>query len=301
MVHTIDLDFLQHPLVIAAGLVDGQGGAAIVDPGPASSLDGLKAGLASHGRTLDDVEAVLLTHIHLDHAGATGSLVRDYPRIRVYVHERGAPHVIDPSKLLASATRLYGAHMGLLWGDVLPVPADRIQVLLGGEQLSIAGRTIDVAYTPGHASHHVSYFDRETGTAFAGDTAGIRIAPALHVVAPTPPPDIDLEAWSRSLDVLRGWAPSRLFLTHFGSFDDAESHLDRLQVQLDEMAKLVRASFQQPADDDAARMAGFREALVRSIREAVPDEKAVERYELAVPSDHCWMGLARYWRKRGLY
>src|SRR5207249_2172225 len=163
----------------------------IVDPGPASSV-----------AALDGVEprALLLTHIHLDHAGATGVLVRRHPELVVYVHEIGAPHVADPSKLLRSAARLYGDDMERLWGEVLPVPAERLRVLRGGEVL---GR-FRVAYTPGHASHHVSYLHEPTGVAFTGDVTGVRIHDGC-ILAPTPPPDIDLQAWRASLDVIETW------------------------------------------------------------------------------------------------
>ncbi|HSK09197.1 MAG TPA: MBL fold metallo-hydrolase [Vicinamibacterales bacterium] len=299
MLHVIDLDFHQHPRVVAAGLIDGPGGAVVVDPGPASSLGGLLKGLAANGRGPEDLEAVLLTHVHLDHAGAAGVLAREHPRLRVYVHERGAPHVIDPSKLVASASRLYGPERMLaLWGEVPGVDASRVGVLRGGERLRLAGRTIEVAYTPGHAWHHVSYFDTETRTAVVGDVAGIRVAPSLEVVPPTPPPDIDVESWERSLDLVRRWEPARLLLTHFGMFDDAAEHLARVGARLRGMAGLVRASLEGPAADDRERIERFRAGMHAALLRSLGDEEAVRRYELAVPLDHCWLGLARYWRKR---
>ena len=187
MVTALDLNFLGRPGAIAAGLIDGPGGLALVDPGPASCLDGLRASLVRHGHRLEDVDTVLVTHIHLDHSGGVGVLARSNPRLQVYVHRRGAPHVVDPSKLVSSASRLYGDRMGPLWGEILPVPAEKVHALDGGEALQVAGVEVHVAYTPGHASHHVSYFDRDSGVAFVGDTAGVRLMPGGFVLPPTPP------------------------------------------------------------------------------------------------------------------
>jgi glyoxylase-like metal-dependent hydrolase (beta-lactamase superfamily II) len=172
----IDLRFRGSEHVIASAVLRGPDGLVIVDPGPSSCLPALEAGLADMGGTLSDVRTILLTHIHLDHAGATGSILARVPEARVLVHERGAPHMIDPSKLLASATRLYGDQMDVLWGRFDPAPAARVTALRGGERLDVAGRPVRVAYTPGHAVHHVSYLDESDGTAYVGDTCGIRTA-----------------------------------------------------------------------------------------------------------------------------
>ena len=203
-------------------------GLTLIDPGPTSCLPALEAGLRDRGLTLRDVRTLLLTHIHLDHAGATGTIVERVPGIRVYVHERGAPHMIDPEKLLASATRLYGDQMDTLWGAFLPVPASQVTVLTGGERLNSAGTSLRVAYTPGHAKHHVSFLDERAGMAYVGDTAGIRIS-GDYLLAPTPPPDIDIEAWQASLDVIDAWQPVSLFLTHFGPVTPARAHLARFR------------------------------------------------------------------------
>lgn len=297
MLHVLDLDFHGGPRSLAGGLLDGPGGAILVDPGPASALGGLRRGLAERGRSVDDLQAILLTHIHLDHAGATGVLARENPRVRVFVHERGAPHVADPSKLVASASRIYGDRMEALWGEVAPVEASRIQPLRGDERLNLAGRNIDVAYTPGHAWHHVSYLDRETGTACVGDVAGVRFAPSEEVIPPTPPPDIDVERWNGSLDAIAAWSPSRLLLTHFGTFDDVGAHLERVRARLNEMARLARLSLDAPAQGDEERVAWFRARLREGLAARLgPDAAAA--YETAQPLEHYWQGLARYWRRR---
>src|SRR4051795_2735750 len=185
----IDVEHLGREHVIGCWAVDG----ALVDPGPESSLETLLAALEG-----EQPSAVVLTHIHLDHAAATGAIVRRWPDIPVYVHERGARHLVDPSRLLASAERLYGDHMERLWGEIVPVPEANVKPLAGGED--VLG--IRVAYTPGHASHHVSYFHEESGTAFVGDVAAARIPPSDLVVPPTPPPDIDVEAWIESIAIV---------------------------------------------------------------------------------------------------
>ena len=186
-----DLDFLGVPEIIATAVLYDASGVALIDPGPSTTHENLKRALHRKGIEIADVRQIVLTHIHLDHAGVTGTLVRENPQIEVFVHERGAPHMIDPSKLLASAGRLYGADMDRLWGDFVPVPADRVRTLKGDEHIVAGGRDLHVAYTPGHASHHVSYFDASSRVAFVGDTAGIRRPSRDYIMPPTPPPDID--------------------------------------------------------------------------------------------------------------
>jgi glyoxylase-like metal-dependent hydrolase (beta-lactamase superfamily II) len=254
--------------------------------------------LAERDLSLADVQHILLSHIHLDHAGAAGAIVRDHPHVQVHVSEIGAPHVVDPSRLLASATRLYGDRMEALWGDIVPVPAARVHALRGGEVLDVAGREVRVAYTPGHASHHVSFFDSGSGTAFVGDTGGIRVGDPLLVLPPTPPPDIDLEAWDGSLAAIRAWQPRRLFITHFGGFDDAGAHLADLQTRLHEAAGWARELLADGRLDEAQRQAAFVERMLEVFRRALPGDDWTQRYVQTMPLDHCWQGLARYWQKK---
>jgi glyoxylase-like metal-dependent hydrolase (beta-lactamase superfamily II) len=269
---------------------------ALVDPGPSSALPVLRRELERAGIAMADVTTLLLTHIHLDHAGATGTLVRENPRLRVFVHEKGAPHMVDPAKLLASATRLYGDAMDRLWGEVRPVPTEAITMLTGDESVSAAGRDLEVAYTPGHASHHVSYFDRDAGVAFVGDTAGICIVPGGYVLPPTPPPDIDLEGWRGSLTRIERWGPATLFLTHFGPVAPVGAHLREFADHLAMTARLVKVSLAQDGDD-AAREAWFAREIKRELRRQMNDADA-QTYEVAGRFDLNWRGLARYWRKK---
>ncbi len=294
----IDVEYLGNSRVIAACLVEGQGSVAIVDPGPASALATLRKKLDQLDLGVQGVDTILLTHIHLDHAGATGTLVRENPRIRVYVHERGARHMIDPAKLLDSARRLYGDQMDRLWGEFLPVPAENVSALAGGERLSFGGRQLEVVYTPGHASHHVSYFDAATGLAFIGDTAGIRIANGQTILPITPPPDIDLEGWAKSWEKIQERRPERLFLTHFGAADHVGEHLEELRERLEEWSVAVRDSLKD-GQDDARCAAQFAQRVTEKLKQRL-SERDANLYVRGAAVELCWYGLARYWRKRGV-
>jgi glyoxylase-like metal-dependent hydrolase (beta-lactamase superfamily II) len=291
----IDLNFRGQPRVIASAVLQAADGLVIVDPGPTTCLAALETGLAGLGATLGDVRHILLTHIHLDHAGATGTILARVPQARVYVHERGAPHMIDPQKLLASAARLYGDQMDVLWGRFDPVPASQVTVLGGGERLDIRGPAIEVRYTPGHAVHHVSYLDEAEGTAYVGDTCGIRVM-ADYTIAATPPPDIDVDLWQASLNLIGDWRPETLFLTHFGPVSDAASHLEHYRRVLGDAADLVARSLAAGgADED--RIADFVSRMRADARDRLAERDAVA-LELAAPFDQIWAGLARYWRKK---
>ena len=291
----IDLLFLGRPHAIATAVVQSAGSIALVDPGPTSCLPVLERELVRQGIRLADVTHILLTHIHLDHAGATGTLLARHPHVRVLVHERGAPHLVDPSRLLDSATRLYGAEMDRLWGAVLPVPANAVTTLAGGETIAAGGRDFVVAYTPGHASHHVSYFDASSGVAFVGDTAGVTVDGG-YVLPPTPPPDIDLASWRESIRTIERWSPSTLFLTHFGPVTSVGPHLAALGENLTVIAEMVRASLAEEGSDEERR-ARFVDRLRLELRRQMPEGQALS-YEAATPLDLMWLGLARYWRKR---
>lgn len=291
----IDLEFLGRPNVIAAAIVQSPAGVAIVDPGPTTCLASLEQGLQAHGVRWEDVRHLMLTHIHLDHAGATGTIVREHPHITVLVHERGAKHMIDPSRLLDSATRLYGADMDRLWGEFAAVPQTAIVSLSGGETIDAGGRTFDVAYTPGHASHHVSYFDASSGVAFVGDVAGV-CASGGYVLPPTPPPDVDLDLWRSSADRILEWAPSTLFLTHFGPVTRVRPHLAELFDNLAMTAARVRESLNGSGSDDE-KSERFAEWLRQQLRRTMTDAE-VDAYIVAAGFKYLWYGLARYWRKR---
>ena len=295
----VDLDFLGIPEIIATAVIEGPAGVALVDPGPSTTLGNLRAALDRKGISVKDVRQILVTHIHLDHAGAVGTLVRENPAIEVFVHERGARHMIDPAKLLASAERLYGADMDRLWGDFLPVPEGRIRALQGEERISAGGRDLHVAYTPGHASHHVSYFDPASRVAFVGDTAGIRRGSGLCVMPPTPPPDVDLEAWQLSADRILAWDPDTLFLTHFGPFHGARLHFTDLADRLALWSRTVQRLLADPALDAGGRLQAFVREAMLELRRQVGEVEA-EKYSRAGRLDYSWQGLARYWTKKAV-
>jgi glyoxylase-like metal-dependent hydrolase (beta-lactamase superfamily II) len=262
--------------VIACYDVDG----ILVDPGPQSCEDTLLEALGG-----ERPRALLLTHIHFDHAGAAGALVRRWPDLDVYVHEVGAPHMARPERLVASAARLYGGEEGLraTWGEVVPVPEERLCVLSGGE--TVLG--FRVQYTPGHASHHVCYLHEASGTAFVGDMAGVRIPPHDLTLAPTPPPDIDVEAWERSVEAIAAWEPRTLALTHFGTADEPPAQLAQVRESLRWQAELAAGG------DQDAFIAGLHE---RVVAEAPTEAEAMEQ---AAPPEHLFLGLDRWHRKRG--
>ena len=291
----VDLRFLGRPHAIATAIVSGGGELALVDPGPTPCLETLELGLQAQGLRLDEVTHILLTHIHLDHAAATGTIVRRCPRVKVMVHGRGAPHMADPAKLLASAARLYGDRMDELWGEFAPVPVANLVSLEGGERLTVAGRTFEVAYTPGHALHHVSYFDPSSGVAFVGDAAGIQIDGG-YFLPPTPPPDIDIPAWRATAARIERWDPRTLFLTHFGpAAGPPRVHLQTLLEHLDRFAGFVTASLAGPGSDEE-RAARFADDVRRECRREM-GEAQLAAYGLAAPFELLWLGLARYVRK----
>jgi len=275
----IDVMHLGRPHVIGCWEVDGM----LVDPGPESSLPTLLEALGEQRP-----RALLLTHIHLDHAAATGAMVRRWPDLEVCVHERGAPHLIDPTRLLASAGRLYGDRLEHLWGEIVPVPEPNVTVLRGGETV----HGMRVAYTPGHASHHVCYLHEESGTAFVGDVAACVIPPSHLIVPPTPPPDIDLEAWEESIGTVEGWAPARLALTHFGAIDSPAEHLAAVRARLREEAELARRLPQAEYEDD------LRRRIEAQLTAEGTGEETVAEVLQAVPTAYQWPGLDRYWRKK---
>jgi glyoxylase-like metal-dependent hydrolase (beta-lactamase superfamily II) len=270
----IDLEHLGTPNAIGVWRVAD----VIVDCGPSTCLKKLMDGLG--GRV---PRSLLLTHIHLDHAGAAGALVQEWPDLAVYVHAVGAPHLADPERLLRSAARLYGEDMDRLWGPVAPVPERNIRILEGGE--TVEG--FEVAHTPGHASHHLAYRHLESGCAFVGDATGVRILPADLIMPHAPPPDIDLDAWFKTIDVLEDWRPEALALPHYGLVEDVGAHLDLMRLRLREKADLARAV-------DEAAFVARAEAEISAM-----DESVRKSYIQTSPAQHMYMGLRRYWDKHG--
>jgi len=272
----IDLLHENAERVIGVYLLDTEDGPALFDCGPSPRIGTLKNGLRARGLELEDIRHLLLSHIHLDHAGAAGVLVREHPALQVHVSEVGAPHLLDPARLEASARRLYGDMFDALWGELAPVPEQNVNVV-GNRVVGL-----DCFPSPGHASHHVSYLDGD-GTLYAGDAAGVRIQPHSTVLPPTPPPEFDLDAWRHTLGEIERRAPARLALIHFGVAEDVARHLDELRRRLDDWVARTEPGVTE-------------EEFSESVRSDV--ESGLEEYERAMPFWQSYAGLQRYWEKR---
>lgn len=293
----IDLNFLGLRESVGLYLLEGNGELALVDSGPSSCLPALRNFLAARGLTLANISTLLLTHIHFDHAGATGTLVKENPTLKIYVHEIGAKHLKDPSRLVKSATRLYGDALQQMFGEFLPVPEENIHALTGGESIRAAGRKIEIAYTPGHASHHVSYFDQSTGAAFAGDTTGMRL-PGYSVVAPlSPPPDIDLAAFTESFVEIERRKPTQLLLPHFGAYNNVSEHLQATREILYAWTERTW-TIMKNNPEESARIEKFTAQAEEEFRTQLPNEETIARYTAVAMPQLSWFGLERYWRKR---
>ena len=292
----LDVNWTGRPRSVAAALLESNGNYALIDPGPASTVDNLLTQLRAHGLSVANLESILLTHIHLDHAGATGALVRENPHLRIYVHQIGAVHLADPSRLLASAGRLWGDELPRLFGDTLPVPEQNIHALEGSETILIGGKKLDVLYTPGHASHHVTYFDTQEDIAFAGDTTGICIENGPYIMPATPPPDIDLSLWNASFDAILSRRPAKLFLTHFGFSENPPEHIADFRKRLHEWSSIteeILKSNQPEAASLESFLAQTRAEMTRHLSAA-----EVDQYAFTAGLPLSFQGLSRHIRKR---
>ena len=293
----LDLGFQGRAGVVAAYLVTGPYGHMLIETGPGSTLASLERAVSETDASLGDITQILVTHIHLDHAGAAGSLLRRLPEARLFVHPRGAAHMIDPSKLLASAARIYGERMDELWGAFEACPADRVTVLQDGADVSCGVRTLVALHTPGHASHHIAIHDPDAHSVFTGDVGGVRLQGAAYVRPPTPPPDIDVEAWHASVERLRALNLRALDLTHFGRFTDPSRHFDDLLARLDDWTAWVADRIAEGRSPDA--MAAALELRTElEVAAEVPDSTLASAYELATPARMTVDGLARYLTRR---
>jgi len=298
-IETIDLDFMDTGQVIASFLLLGEDGAsaALVETGPTNCLHRLTAGLKHHGVSHEDVRQVYLTHVHLDHAGASGHLSEVLTNATFYVHEVGYPHLVDPAKLLKSATRIYGERMEELWGEARPVPEGRIEILKDKDETEAAGGIIVAHDTPGHAYHHLAYLEPDSGALFTGDVAGIRLPGQSYIRPPTPPPEIDVEAWVQSINYIRRIDPASLWPTHFGTFEDVKRHLGELEQRLQDWLLFVEGQVDDGADreeiSDQLRAKGDAEMLAEG-----SDITQSERYSLAGAYSMLTDGLMRYVTRR---
>ncbi len=279
-VEPLDLHHQGTERIVGAYLLETADGPALFDCGPTTCAGTLEQRLGGRGLALTDIRHLLLSHIHLDHAGAAGVLVRRHPGLKVHVSAVGAPHLVDPARLERSARRLYGDEFNTLWGELAPVPKQNVNVVND----LVAG--LECFASPGHASHHVCYLAAD-GTLYAGDAAGVRVRPGRFVFPPTPPPELDLEAWERTFDEILARSPERLALIHFGVFEDVPEHIAQVRARLGSFAERVRTGM-----DERAFAAAARSDL------AAAGEPEAERYERAAPFWQSYAGLRRYWDKR---
>jgi len=295
-VYLIDTHFMGQSGVIGAYLLTGPNGeAALLETGPSSTQGALLEGIRAAGVAPADIRDVLVTHIHLDHAGGAGTFVRDHaPRARVHVHPVGLPHLIDPSRLERSAARLYGDMMGTLWGEIAPLPEDRAVALDDGVRLTLAGHEVEVLFTPGHAAHHVAVRHLATNAVFTGDVAGVRVPGAGVINPPTVPPEFDLEDWERSIDRLLSLTPSALFLIHYGRYDDARDHLLELRRRLRQWTAFVRAGLAEGRTPDELGM----ELQRRDAAEPGTSADGLRQLNLIAGYGSSVTGIARYLSRR---
>ena len=292
-IEIIDLEFMGTEEIIASFLLMGGNSAAMVETGPSTCIENLLRGLEDNGVAPEDVEKVLLTHIHLDHSGASGVLADRLPNATFYVHEAGYQHLVDPSKLLKSASRIYGDRMEELWGEVRPVPEDRIITLEGGEEIEAAGGVLAAHYTPGHAYHHLAFHEPGSGMLFAGDVGGVRMPGQSYVKPPTPPPEVDIKAWKGSIETIRKLDPGFICPTHFGCYQDVGRHLGELEQRLEAWLLIVEERMDEGrSQEDIVEEFGAR-GDEEMLREGADPEDS-ERYELAANYEMLVAGLMRY-------
>ncbi len=291
----IDTQFQGRANVIAAYLFYDGKQAALVETGPASTVDNLLAGVQAAGVPLEVLRQLIVTHIHLDHSGGAGVIARRLPWAKVYVHPVGAPHLVDPSKLLASAARLYGDKMQALWGTTMPVPQENLVIVNDGDEIKVPGSTLRAFDTPGHARHHHAYLDASSGLLFTGDVGGVRMPGVRYVRPPTPPPEFDIDAWVRSIARLRALKATGVCPTHFGLFQgDLDWHWDDLEKRLVDWGQLVRGELEHGADENKI-LEQLKSQAAGEFQKLGVDPDA---YDVAVSYESLVSGYVRYWRKK---
>lgn len=293
----ISLPFQGEEEIVGSYLLVSENELVVIDPGPETMLEALLAAIRQAGFDPGEVTHLLATHVHLDHAGAVGSLLAYMPKATVYAHSKGAPHLLDTTKVVASATRIYGERMNELWGKIEPVPAERLKVIEGGDVLTMAGRRLEVHYTPGHAVHHVIFFDVHSGELFAGDVAGVRLPGIDYVRPPTPPPDLDIEAWSSSIDLLKRLRPDVLYLGHFGPTRTPIPHLERLRERLYAWGDFILGAMRDGKNEEEI-LVMLKAQTEPELQRVTRNPRALERYDIATNYPMTVQGYMRYWRKK---
>nr|WKN35839.1 MBL fold metallo-hydrolase [Tunicatimonas sp. TK19036] len=292
MIHTLDLHFLNIPQAIASYLIETSEGPILIESGPYSTYESLKTAIRKAGFQPEDIQHVLLTHIHFDHAGAAWAFAEQ--GAKVYVHPFGAKHLAQPEKLWDSAKRIYQDDMDRLWGKMQPIAEDQLVTVEHEQELIFGDTKLRAHHTPGHAVHHIAYQLGEE--VFTGDVGGVRISGGL-VEPPCPPPDIQVESWQNSINILRALNPKALYLTHFGRVEDVEAHLDHLEAQLLDWAEwiMIKMEAELPVEEMVPQ---FQEYVARQLQEQGADYELIQQYEAANPSWMSVAGLMRYWKKK---
>ena len=292
-IEILDLHFQGAPGLIASFLLQGPDGYVLIETGPGSCHETLVAALAGRGLAPTDIDAVLVTHIHFDHAGGAGWWAQQ--GVRLCVHEVGARHVIDPSRLIGSATRIYGDRMETLWGEILPAPEEHVRALADGDVVDAGGISIRAIHTPGHAGHHHVYRVGDVG--FVGDAMGIRGGATSWLDLPAPPPEFDLEVWKRTVQRLREEGFDSIYRTHFGPTDDVPAELDRVEELIEASAQTVRALLEEGVERDEM-IERYRSWMAgRAVAEGADPALLVKDGKLN-PRAMSVDGIARYWKKR---
>ncbi|MBO0793875.1 MAG: MBL fold metallo-hydrolase [Ktedonobacteraceae bacterium] len=293
----ISLPFQGEPGIVGTYLLAGANEIALIDPGPGSTSEALLEGVRQLGFDPAEITHLIATHVHLDHAGATGTLLQQMPNARVYAHKAGAPHLINPSRLVSSAQRIYGDRMQQLWGKIEPVPEDRVQIIGDGDILRVANQRLEVHYAPGHAIHHIILFNAHTGELHAGDAAGVRLQDIDYVRPPTPPPDLDLEAWSATIDNIKRLRPDVLYLAHFGPTRNPDQHCEQLREKLFSWGDFVLNALHEGKNETQ-----IIDMLIAQnepkLRRVAHDDQALKRYEIATNYAMTVQGYIRYWKKK---
>lgn len=292
MIKIIDLNFQGHSQTVAAFLIETSAGPVLLETGPHSMWSNLVRGVNAAGYDMSDIRHVLLTHIHLDHAGASWALAQQ--GATVYVHPVGAPHLIDPERLMASARRIYREDMDRLWGDMQAIPEERVKLIDHEATVQVGQSVFRAWHTPGHAVHHIAW--QLDHVLFTGDVGGVKIND-VQVVPPCPPPEFQLEDWLNSLALIRRLNPDMLYLTHFGPVEDVSTHLDILEATLHDWAGWMKIRWER-GDSPETILPEFRQYVIDQLRRAGADEANLVRYETANPVEMNLTGLLRYWKKR---
>ena len=301
-IHTLDLEFLSIENAIAVFVVEGPAGLVLVETGPASTLPHLEAALQKFDWRISDFQHVFLSHIHFDHAGAAWAFAEK--EAKIYVHPKGLPHLAAPEKLYNSARMIYQDQMDVLWGPMHPIPEAQLYAPAHGETIEVAGLTFTAWYTPGHAVHHIAWeaaatapSEKREAVLFTGDVAGVKMGGG-PVSPPCPPPDINVEDWQASIQLMRALPVETLFLTHYGKIQDKKSHLDKLEQRLLEWAEWMKPYVDQQTPPETI-VPLFEKFVADELSAAGVDEAGLRRYEAANPAFMSVAGLMRYWRKKG--